>query len=121
MNNLKIDNALIYEILKFINNSPNGTTTLRDIVDNTSLGEYASGNTAISEIMNMGLLAARSKNGIITVTLDSRGNGKLFIDNYRFVSHLTSKEKWKERVWGFISGIFVGVIVSFIVFYLGIA
>lgn len=100
MNNIKIDDALIFEILKFVNDSPDSTTTLRDIVDNTTLSDYATGNTAISEISTMGLLAARAKNGVITVTLDARGCGKLFIDNYRLVSRLTSKEKSKERVWG---------------------
>ena len=121
MNNIKIDDALIFEILKFVNDSPDSTTTLRDIVDNTTLRDYATGNTAISEISTMGLLAARAKNGVITVTLDARGCGKLFIDNYRLVSRLTSKEKWKERVWGFVSGVLVGVVVAAITFYLGIA
>lgn len=120
MNNCQIDNSLIYEILKFINDAPNGITTLRDIVDNTTLSDYASGNTAISQISNMGLLAAHAKDEVITVTLDSRGCGKLFIDNYKYVSKLTARDKRKERMWGFVSGVLVGVTVAAITFYLGI-
>ena len=89
----KIDDSLIYEILNFIANSPNMTTTLREIVDNTSLTDYNSGNTAISEISKMGLLAGRANGDVITVTLDARGCGKLFLDNYKYVSRLTAKEK----------------------------
>lgn len=121
MNSLKIDDSLIFEILNFVNNSPDNITTLRNIVDNTSLSNYNSGKSAISEIMNMGLLAAKSQDGVILVALDSLGYGKLYIDNYRLVSRLTSKEKFKERVWGFVSGVLVGVTVSAIVFYFGIA
>lgn len=116
----KIDNSLIYEILNFIANSPNMTTTLREIVDNTSLTDYNSGNTAISEISKMGLLAGRANGDVITVTLDARGCGKLFLDNYKYVSRLTAKEKRKEWIGGFVSGVLVSVVAAVILHFLGI-
>lgn len=116
----KIDDSLIYEILNFIANSPNMTTTLREIVDNTSLTDYDSGNTAISQISEMGFLAARANGGIITVTLDARGCGKLFLDSYKHVSRLTAKEKRKEWIVGFVSGVLVSVVASVILHFLGI-
>lgn len=121
MNRCKIDDSLIYEILNFIANSPNMTTTLREIVDNTSLTDYDSGNTAISEISRMGFLAGQACGDVITVTLDARGCGKLFLDNYKHVSRLTSKEKWKERFWSYILGVLTGVTVAAIVFYFGLS
>lgn len=120
MNNPKIDDSLIYEILNFIANSPNMTTSLREIVDHTSLTDYNSGNTAISEISKMGLLSGHAHGDVITVTLDSRGCGKLFLDNYKHVSRLTAKEKRKEWISGFISGILVSVVASLILHFLGI-
>lgn len=119
MNDLKIDDSLIFEILNFIANSPNMTTTLREIVDNTSLTDYDSGNTAISKISERGGLAGKAYGDVVAVTLDSRGCGKLFLDNYKHVSHLTSKEKWKERFWSYILGVLTGVTVAAIVFYFG--
>lgn len=116
----KIDDSLIYEILNFIANSPNMTTTLREIVDNTSLTDYDSGNTAISEISKMGFLAARANDGVIIVTLDARGCGKLFLDSYKHVSRLTAKEKRKEWIGGFVSGVLVSVVASVILHFLGI-
>ena len=116
----KIDDYLIYEILNFIANSPNMTTTLREIVDNTSLTDYNSGNTAISEISKMGLLAGRANGDVITVTLDARGCGKLFLDNYKYVSRLTAKEKRKEWIGGFVSGVLVSVVAAVILHFLGI-
>ena len=92
----KIDDSLVYEILSFIANSPDSKTTLREIVENTSLTDYDSGNTAISEISKMGLLAGYSYGDVIAVTLDARGCGKLFLDNYKHVSRLTAKDKRKE-------------------------
>lgn len=121
MANYKIDDSLVYEILNFIANSPDSKTTLRDIVDNTSLTDYDSGNTAISEISRMGFLAGRACGDVITVTLDSQGRGKLFLDNYRHVSRLTAKEKWKERLWSYALGVLTGVTVAAIVFYLGLS
>ena len=120
MNNCQIDNSLIYEILKFINDAPNGITTLRDIVDNTTLSDYASGNTAISQISNMGLLAAHAKDGVVAVTLDSRGCGKLFIDNYKYVSKLTARDKHKERFCGFAFGVLTALVAAYLLSFLGI-
>ena len=121
MNNCKIDDSLIYEILNFIANSPDSKTTLRDIVDNTSLTDYDSGNTAISEISRMGFLAGCAHSGVITVALDSLGRVRLFLDNYKHVSRLTSKEKRKERFWSYILGVLTGVTVAAIVFYFGLS
>lgn len=110
----KLDDSLIFEILNFVYKSPNMATTLREIVDNTSLTDYDSGNTAISEMSNMGLLAGQAYGDVVTVTLDSRGCGKLFLDNYKHVSRLTAKEKWKERIWGFVFGVLTTVISTLI-------
>ena len=116
----KIDDSLIYEILNFIANSPDMKTTLRERVDNTSLTDYDSGNTAISEISKMGLLAGQAYGDVITVTLDSRGCGKLFLDNYKHISRLTAKEKRKEWIVGFISGVLVSVVAAVILHFFGI-
>lgn len=119
MNDVSIDDALIYEILGFVRNAPNHVTTLREIVDNTSLSDYNSGNTAISLICNRGLLCAHSKDGVITVSFDARGCGTLFLDNYKYVLRLVSKEKWKERICGYFIGVLTGFTVAFLVFYFG--
>lgn len=121
MLNYKIDDSLIYEILKVVDNSPNMVTTLRDIVDNTTLTDYNAGNTVISELCNMGLLSGRAHDGVIDVSFDSRGCGKLFMENYKYVARLTSKEKWKERIWSYIFGVLSGITVAAIAFYLGIS
>lgn len=119
MVNFHIDDSLVYEILKFVDSSPDTVTTLREIVDNTPLTDYNSGNTVVSELCSRGLLSGRAHDGIITVTFDSHGCGKLFLDNYRHVSYLTSKEKWKERLWSYALGVLTGVTVAAIVFYFG--
>lgn len=115
-----IDDSLIYEILNFIANSPDSKTTLREIVNHTSLTDYDSGNTAISEISKMGLLAGRAYGDDVTVTLDSRGCGKLFLDNHKHISRLTAKEKRKEWIGGFVSGVLVSVVAAVILHLLGI-
>ena len=117
----KIDDSLIYEILKVIDNAPNMTTTLREIVDNTSLTDYDAGNTAISEMSKMGLLAGYAHDGIITVSFDSRGCGKLFLDNYKHVSRLTSRQKWVERFWGYAFGVLTGITIAVAASYLGLS
>lgn len=117
---ISIDNSLTYEILKYVDSSPVGFVTLRDLVDNTCLSDYDSGSTAISTLCNIGLLAGKYDNGNIFVSLDSSGKGKLFLDNYKYISRLTSSDKWKERIWSFISGIAAGVIISTVVFYFGL-
>lgn len=116
----KIDDSLIYEILKSIDSSPNRTTTLREIVDNTSLSDYDSGNTAISEMSNMGLLSGHAHNGIVSVTFDSRGCGKLFLDNYKHVSRLTSRQKWMERLLGYAFGVLTGITVAAVSLFFGL-
>lgn len=116
----KIDDSLIYEILNFVYNSPDMTTTLREIIDHTSLSDYDAGNTAISELSNNGLLSAKCRDGVISVSFDSRGEGKLFIENFKHVSRLTSKEKWKERICGFVFGVLTTVISALILSCFGI-
>lgn len=36
--------------------------------------------------------------------------GRFILENYKANRSLTKKERWKERLWGFISGVLVTVI-----------
>lgn len=76
---------------------------------NSGLG-YPQGEEAINFLLNDGFLSA-NPNGDIKLELRGRC--------YKELIRLEAKEKWKERLYGFVFGVFLTVLTGFITKWLG--
>lgn len=108
-----MDSQAIYKSLSFL--SLDGVTTSDELLKQKFFRKYGldSLNAHYSELVKLGFVTGGMKNGVISLQLTP--SGKNFVRDFKYISHLTGREKWIERGIGFVSGILATLLTTYLV------
>lgn len=111
-----MDNSVIYKTLKHFRNG--NIVTSDELLHKRSFRKFNfdSLSSRLLELFNLGYISAQKKSGVISAKITPAGEN--FLADYKYLMHLTNREKWFERFIGFIFGIATSVISGIVLNHL---